>query len=235
MFQHLIKSQFVCVCVCAHAHMRALSHVKLFATPWTVVHQASLSMALFRQECWSRLPFPPPGRSSWPRNRTLVSHVSCIAGRFFTYWAIKEALIKNQFSKDILAVTHHHTLDLSLSVKGSEKTGFGNYKVSFSQTTLFWADVMENWGPRFYKNWIGIKDNNRIIVGDLSTPLSAMDRLSRGKKSTRKQQIWTSLWAQMDQTNICRASYNNSRIYILLTCIWNILQDKLYVRPQNTS
>ena len=30
-------------------------------TPWTVANQASLSMGFFRQEYWSRLPFPPPG------------------------------------------------------------------------------------------------------------------------------------------------------------------------------
>ena len=29
-----------------------------FVTPWTVAHQASLSTGLFRQEYWSRLPFP---------------------------------------------------------------------------------------------------------------------------------------------------------------------------------
>ena len=29
--------------------------------PWTVVHQASLSMEFFRQEYWSGLPFPSPG------------------------------------------------------------------------------------------------------------------------------------------------------------------------------
>ena len=38
-----------------------LSHVRLFATPWTVAHQASLSMEFSRQEYWSRLPFPTPG------------------------------------------------------------------------------------------------------------------------------------------------------------------------------
>ena len=32
-----------------------------FATPWTVVHQASLSMGFPRQEYWSNLPFPSPG------------------------------------------------------------------------------------------------------------------------------------------------------------------------------
>ena len=30
-------------------------------TPWTVAHQASLSMGFSRQEYWSGLPFPPPG------------------------------------------------------------------------------------------------------------------------------------------------------------------------------
>ena len=37
-----------------------LSSVLLFATPWTVVCQAPLSMELPRQEYWSGLPFPPP-------------------------------------------------------------------------------------------------------------------------------------------------------------------------------
>ena len=32
-----------------------------FATPWTVVHQAPLSMGFSRQEYWSGLPCPPPG------------------------------------------------------------------------------------------------------------------------------------------------------------------------------
>ena len=34
---------------------------KLFVTPWTIVHQAPLSMGFSRQEYWSGLPFPPPG------------------------------------------------------------------------------------------------------------------------------------------------------------------------------
>ena len=29
--------------------------------PWTIAHQAPLSMELSRQEYWSRLPFPSPG------------------------------------------------------------------------------------------------------------------------------------------------------------------------------
>ena len=32
-----------------------------FYLVWTVACQAPLSMEFFRQEYWSRLPFPPPG------------------------------------------------------------------------------------------------------------------------------------------------------------------------------
>ena len=31
------------------------------ATPWTIAHQAPLSMGFSRQEYWSGLPFPSPG------------------------------------------------------------------------------------------------------------------------------------------------------------------------------
>ena len=41
-------------------HVCSLSCVWLFVIPWTVAHQASLSMGLSWQESWSGLPFPPP-------------------------------------------------------------------------------------------------------------------------------------------------------------------------------
>ena len=56
--------QRVCVCVCVCARACALNHfscVQLFASLWTVVHQAPLSMGFSRQEYRSRLPCPPPG------------------------------------------------------------------------------------------------------------------------------------------------------------------------------
>ena len=45
-------------------HARVLSRfsrVRLYATPWTVAHQAPLSTGFSRQEYWSGLPCPPPG------------------------------------------------------------------------------------------------------------------------------------------------------------------------------
>ena len=37
------------------------SRVQLFATLWTVAHQALLSIGFSRQEYWNGLPCPPPG------------------------------------------------------------------------------------------------------------------------------------------------------------------------------
>ena len=48
-----------------------------FVTPQTVAHQAPLSTGFSRQEYWSGLPCPPPGGSSWPRDQTRASCVSC--------------------------------------------------------------------------------------------------------------------------------------------------------------
>ena len=54
---------------------------RLFATPWTVVHQTPLSMGFPRQKYWSGLPFPPAGNLSHPGIRPTSP---ALAGRFFT-------------------------------------------------------------------------------------------------------------------------------------------------------
>ena len=40
--------------------VKLLSHVWLFATPWTAAHQAPPSMGFSRQEYWSGVPLPSP-------------------------------------------------------------------------------------------------------------------------------------------------------------------------------
>ena len=79
------------------------SRVWLFLTPWTVTHQALLSMEFSMDTEWVEFQYLAgwvPARilewvaislsrgSSWLRNRTPVS---CIIGRFFTVWATKKA------------------------------------------------------------------------------------------------------------------------------------------------
>ena len=58
--------QHIILCVCY-----SLSHVQLFVMPWTIVHQATLSVEFSREEHCSGLPFPSPGESSPPRDQTL--------------------------------------------------------------------------------------------------------------------------------------------------------------------
>ena len=41
--------------------VKSLSHVWLFATPWTTAHQAPPYMGFSRQEYWSGVPSPSPG------------------------------------------------------------------------------------------------------------------------------------------------------------------------------
>ena len=83
------------MCVCA------LSRVWLFVIPWTVAHQAPLSMGFSRHEYWTKLPFPSLGDHPNPGigPESLVS--AALAGEFFTtvppsnkYWG-KEAFNVN--------------------------------------------------------------------------------------------------------------------------------------------
>ena len=46
----------VCVCTCSAVSAQLLNCVQLFVTPWTIAHQAPLSMGFPRQEHWSGKP-----------------------------------------------------------------------------------------------------------------------------------------------------------------------------------
>ena len=64
------------------------SRVWLFATMWTVAHQAPLSMGFPRQEYWSELLFPSPGNLPDPG---IEPASPALAGGFFTTWIILAA------------------------------------------------------------------------------------------------------------------------------------------------
>ena len=70
------------------------SHIRLFATPWTVACQAPLSMEFPSQEYWRGLSFPSPKDLSDPGIKPW-SQAGCrfftIAGRFFTISATRVA------------------------------------------------------------------------------------------------------------------------------------------------
>ena len=67
------------------------SRVWLFGTPWTIAHQAPLSMVFFRQEYWNGLPFPTPGDLPDTGIESLPFKSPALAGKFFTTSAAWEA------------------------------------------------------------------------------------------------------------------------------------------------
>ena len=76
-----MKRSLWLVCVlCA----QSLTCIQVFATPWTVAHQAPLSMGFSRQEHWSGLPFPSPWDLPDPGIKPTSPASPALAGRFFT-------------------------------------------------------------------------------------------------------------------------------------------------------
>ena len=94
-YVHIIAYiNFFLVCVLRH-----FSHVRLFATPWTVACQAPLSMVFSRQEYWSGLPFPSPNIFSYCQ--VIIPFYRYITFHLFIYqlmdaWVILHmAIMKN--------------------------------------------------------------------------------------------------------------------------------------------
>ena len=63
-FTWIIYLIFTIIHACVLSCM--FSHVRLFATLYTIDHQTLLSMGFSRQEYWSGVPFPPPEYLSHP-------------------------------------------------------------------------------------------------------------------------------------------------------------------------
>ena len=63
-----INQMIIMVLQVPAAAAKSLQSVRLFATPWTVAHQALLSMGFSRQEYWNVLPFPSPPSTRYVAN-----------------------------------------------------------------------------------------------------------------------------------------------------------------------
>ena len=68
------------------------NHVQFFVTPWTVAHQAPLSMGFSKQEYWNELPCPPPGDLPDPRTEPGSLTSPALAGSFLKTSTTWEAL-----------------------------------------------------------------------------------------------------------------------------------------------
>jgi len=79
-----LRGKVAGVCERTRAVCCVLSSIWLFPTPWTMAHQAPLSMGFPRQEYWSGLPFPPPGDLPDPGIKPTSLASPTLAGGFFT-------------------------------------------------------------------------------------------------------------------------------------------------------
>ena len=98
----LFKQQFerinflVCyvekICLCIISQHDQLRHMRLFATTWTVAHQAPLSMGFSRQEHWSGVPLPSPGDLPDPgiKPRSFALQADCLPSEYRCVYLIQE-------------------------------------------------------------------------------------------------------------------------------------------------
>ena len=92
--------------------MHACLVVSDSATPRTIAHQAPLSMGFFRQEYWSRLPFPTPGDLPNPGIEPTFRISPALVGRFFTAEIPEKPKLMNTFYGYILLINpDSHKLD----------------------------------------------------------------------------------------------------------------------------
>ena len=80
----LVRSHFILLCVCVRL-LSDFSHVWFFETPWTVAHQARLSMWFSRKEYWSGLPWPSPEDHPNPGIEPMSLMSPSLTCRFFAF------------------------------------------------------------------------------------------------------------------------------------------------------
>ena len=95
---------------CANECVCVLSRVRLFATPKTIAHLAPLSMGFSRQDYWSGVPLPSPGKQYIPSSKFII-------GKLFS----------RSFVSD------------SLQPHGLQHTGLSLYLPELTQTHVHWV------------------------------------------------------------------------------------------------
>ena len=132
----------------------------LFATLWTVAHQAPPSMRFSRQEYWSGWPFPSPGESSRPRDWTRVSR---IVDRRFTVWATREVQlfkklcsrnVEPQMEGTICRMTCQFSTVWGLVSQFPHFAGstvYTSFYISVPESVIFWGVLSCKWGSHAYE------------------------------------------------------------------------------------
>ena len=121
-----------------------LSHVQLFATPWTVARQAPLSMEFSRQEHWSGLPVPTLGYLSDSRIKPTSLCVSCVGRQIIyhcTTWEVLEKLYNqpNPTHQD-QCVPIHQSEEVFAFINCLQQTCFTQWS-TFQKEVIFFFQI----------------------------------------------------------------------------------------------
>ena len=100
--------------------MKSLSHVWLFATPWTAAYHAPLSMGVSKQEYWSRVPLPSPAHKTTPyqcRQEPLIPKTEALLGKVpqpLTPVVSKRCWVQFQWGRRVFSVSMQQAVTWAL-------------------------------------------------------------------------------------------------------------------------
>ena len=123
MYSFILHSSVLCCAVLSH------SVVSDSVTPWTVAHQAPLSMGILQARVLEWVAIPYSRGSSQARDQTQVSH---IAGKLFTIWAIRDL---------------HNDLPLSFIIEKASPCRCWRMRISpgFIDSNIQWFSKIISW------------------------------------------------------------------------------------------
>ena len=100
---------------------------------------------------WSGLPYPPPGESSRPRDRTLtscISYVSCVGRRILYGWAAREAQVISSLRHKTTGISKCFAYGKKKNPIFLEKAILKGMSAKRELVKLFWGGVTERGGGR---------------------------------------------------------------------------------------
>ena len=108
--------------------MKVKGSRSVVSTPWTIAYQAPPSMGFSRQEYWSGLPFPSPGKKIFPTQGSNLGLPHCrqtlyrlghhVIPKYYRYWYISSSdiwfLLSKYLGVELLGHMVHSVRNLKL-------------------------------------------------------------------------------------------------------------------------
>ena len=167
--------------------------------PWTVAHQASLSMGFYRQQYWSGLPFPSPGDLSHPGIEP--ESPSLASGFFITEIPGKPLCITQDVSFLVCFLTGH-----------SYFRKFKDFKSILHLLTLSFCPIPFVISSHLVKTMIkhskmSVKNGFpfNLCAGWLwfYNPISRFSACWQGLQNIWLASLWIQLWKQLQRRKLC--------------------------------